>query len=62
MYLFVFFLKMRLQIGGIPIKKSLSAVLAFAPRDILIFSGIVDVNLLKFPVNMAEVELRFLGR
>ena len=61
MYLFVFFLKMRLQIGGVPIKKSLSAMLAFAPGDILIFSGIVNLNLIKFPVHMAEVELRFLA-
>ena len=53
-------LEMSFQISGVPVVKTLAAMLAFAARHILIFPCIEDLNLLKFPVDMTEVQLWFL--
>ena len=45
-------LEMSFQIGGVPVEKFLAALLAFAAGDILSF-----LNMLEFPVDLAEVEL-----
>ena len=56
-YRWMLALEMSFQIGGVPVEKFLAALLAFAAGDILIFPCIEDLNLLEFPVDLAEVEL-----
>ena len=52
MNLWMLALEMSFQIGGVPVEKFLAALLAFAAGDILSF-----LNMLEFPVDLAEVEL-----
>ena len=56
-YLWMLALEMSLQIGGVSVEKCLAALLAFTAGDIFIFPCIEDLNLLKFLVDVTEVEL-----
>ena len=56
MNLWMLALEMSFQISGVPALKTVAAMLAFAARDILIFSDVESLHLIKLTMDMTEVE------